>query len=96
MYLFVYCLSLPLEYQLYEVGDFDYFFLPQYPQVLKQCQALNLCEGDTLVLVEPCLSINHVLGAMKTLRGSYDVLALRKLTEELELVRNLDLILPSS
>lgn len=78
------------------LGILIFFFLPQYPQVLKQCQALNLCERDTLVLVEPCLSINHVLGAMKTLRGSYDVLALRKLTEELELVRNLDLILPSS
>lgn len=75
---------------------FSLFCLPPYSQVLKHWQAQSLCERDTLVLVEPCLSVNHVLGAMKTLKGIYDILALRKLIEELiQLVGNLNLILPS-
>lgn len=48
-----------------------------------------------MVLVESYLNVSPVPGAVRTLGGEDDIPALRKLTDELELGRNSDLILPS-
>lgn len=74
------------------LGIFNVLFI-FVSQLLKQCQALNICERDTLILVEPCLSIGPVLGAVRTPGEKGNIPTLRKIIEELKLVRNSDLIL---